>query len=371
MVLPGYGAAISWLSTGQLADAHPLRGAFQAVNPMNSSEQSPPASPLPTKRERLLVWGSWLLGAASLAGVVAMALHYSEAQGFARLLAQVEPGWLALAMLLQLLTYLLQGQIYRQVTHAGHIRLPLLTACKLGLLKLFFDQALPTNGLSGTLAVTAAFERLSIPRPMVIACLVISLLSYLLAYVLALGCALGIVVLEGHATGLLVAACILFTLGSLALALGIALLAGRRRPLTLWGFAGQGWIKRSLATLNQADRTLTRSPRLLAEATGLDLGIILLDATTLWVLVLSMGEPAPWSGVFAGFMMASLLRSIGVTPGGLGVFEGAAVTALHWAGISLPVALSATLLFRGLSFWAPMLPGVWVSRSVLKQPKAI
>lgn len=58
-------------------------------------------------------------------------------------------------------------------------------------------------------------------------------------------------------------------------------------------------------------------------------------------------------------------RSICVTPGGLGVFEGAAVTTLHWAGVPLPMALSATLLFRGLSFWAPMLPGLLVARTVL------
>jgi len=31
-------------------------------------------------------------------------------------------------------------------------------------------------------------------------------------------------------------------------------------------------------------------------------------------------------------------------------------------GVSVPVALSATLIFRGLSFWAPMLPGFWFSR---------
>lgn len=78
------------------------------------------------------------------------------------------------------------------------------------------------------------------------------------------------------------------------------------------------------------------------------------------------GGVADWSGVYAAFMLASLLRSIGITPGGLGVFEGGAVSALHWAGIALPVALSATLLFRGLSFWAPMLPGILVSRSALR-----
>jgi Mg2+-importing ATPase len=312
-----------------------------------------------------LLWGSWLLGAAALAGVVVVALHLSEAAAFGQLLHQVAPSWFALALLLQALTYLAQGQIYRLVAHAGQAELPLLHACQLGLVKMFVDQALPTFGVSGTLAVTAAFERRGIPRPVVIACLVISLSSYLLAYVLALGTALGILVVEGHATGLLVAACILFVLASLAVALGAILLVGRALPRRLHGLFDWRWLKRGLFILEQADVGLIRNPRLLAATTGLDLGIILLDATTLWGLVHAVGAVAPWSGVFAGFMLASVLRTIGVTPGGLGIFEAAAVTTLHWAGVSLPVALSATLLFRGLSFWIPMLPGMLVSRAVL------
>jgi P-type Mg2+ transporter len=35
------------------------------------------------------------------------------------------------------------------------------------------------------------------------------------------------------------------------------------------------------------------------------------------------------------------------------------VLMLRMVGIDVAVALSATLLFRGLSFWLPMLPGYW------------
>ena len=31
-------------------------------------------------------------------------------------------------------------------------------------------------------------------------------------------------------------------------------------------------------------------------------------------------------------------------------------------GVALPIALSATLLFRGMSFWLPLIPGLWFSR---------
>ncbi|ACO76509.1 cation-translocating P-type ATPase [Azotobacter vinelandii CA] len=319
---------------------------------------------------RRLLWTSWLIGAAALAALVAVVLHRAEAEAFARLIERAEPGWFVLALALQALTYLAQGQLYRRVARAGQVRLPLLDACRLGLMKLFVDQALPTYGVSGTLAVTAAFQRLAVPHPVAMACLVVSLSSYLLAYVLALAVALAIVVVEGHATPLLILAGGLFVFGSLVAGLGVALLAGRGLPGRLRRLAGFARVERGLALLGQADTRLTRNPRLLALTVALDLGIVLLDAGTLWALLRSLGTEASWSGVFAGFMLASVLRSLGITPGGLGVFEAAAVTTLGWAGVPLPAALSATLLFRGLSFWLPMLPGLLIARSALRTPRA-
>jgi Mg2+-importing ATPase len=50
----------------------------------------------------------------------------------------------------------------------------------------------------------------------------------------------------------------------------------------------------------------------------------------------------------------------------LGIFEAASVVTLKLAGVSVPVALAATLLFLGLSFWLPMVPGLLFSREVRK-----
>ena len=52
---------------------------------------------------------------------------------------------------------------------------------------------------------------------------------------------------------------------------------------------------------------------------------------------------------------------MGIVPGGLGTFEAASVVTLRMVGVDIAVALAATLLFRGLSFWLPMLPGYWFS----------
>jgi Mg2+-importing ATPase len=46
------------------------------------------------------------------------------------------------------------------------------------------------------------------------------------------------------------------------------------------------------------------------------------------------------------------------------------VLTLAATGVSLATALSATLLFRGLSFWLPMAPGVWASRRAMTSSRA-
>ena len=52
--------------------------------------------------------------------------------------------------------------------------------------------------------------------------------------------------------------------------------------------------------------------------------------------------------------------------------EAASVLTLRMIGVAIPVALSATLLFRGLTFWLPMLPGYWFSRrAITRRPAQI
>jgi hypothetical protein len=52
---------------------------------MNTADARKAAGPR-GHRSPWLLWGSWLFGAAALAAVVAVALHLSEAEQFARLL---------------------------------------------------------------------------------------------------------------------------------------------------------------------------------------------------------------------------------------------------------------------------------------------
>jgi Mg2+-importing ATPase len=114
--------------------------------------------------------------------------------------------------------------------------------------------------------------------------------------------------------------------------------------------------------LESADVRLARDPRLLVGATLWQTAIVALDTLTLVALIESMGERARIGGAFVSFMIASLVRSMGFVPGGLGTFEASSVVTLRMTGTRVSVALAATLMFRGLTFWLPMLPGLWYSR---------
>ncbi len=258
-----------------------------------------------------------------------------------------------------------QGEVWRVVARAAKASVPVSVAYKLSLAKLFIDQALPSAGISGTVVVVRALELRGVPRAVVMAAVVVDAVSYYAAYVLALGLALLITILGGHASPLILAAAFFFVIFSAVLATTALVLSGRRSAGPKW-IAHVPFLKNALALLREADPRLTRSVRLIIWSGLFQLAIVLLDAATVWVLIRSLGNLASPTGVFASFMISTLLRTIGIVPGGLGTFEAASVVTLKLAGVPVAMALAATLLFRGLSFWLPMAPGIIFSRKARK-----
>ena len=57
-----------------------------------------------------------------------------------------------------------------------------------------------------------------------------------------------------------------------------------------------------------------------------------------------------------------MAATLGPIPLGLGTFEAACVGMLSLLGVAIETALAATLLLRGLTFWLPMVPGLWLAK---------
>ena len=58
------------------------------------------------------------------------------------------------------------------------------------------------------------------------------------------------------------------------------------------------------------------------------------------------------------YMTASVLKMIPITPGGLGFVEAGLAVTLVWAGLSGANATVATLAYRLVSYWLPLIAGV-------------
>ncbi|MFO1392534.1 MAG: magnesium-translocating P-type ATPase [Steroidobacteraceae bacterium] len=313
---------------------------------------------------RTAVWLPWLLGAAALAAVVMVVARASQERAFVTLLEHAQPQWLLWAVLLQAATYASQAAVWRTVLGRTGSRLEFGTAYRLSLAKLFVDQALPSLGVSGNVVVAQALEARGHARSAVMSAVAVDIASYWVAYVLCLAAALALLVAQGHATSLIVTVAVLFFAFGTGLGVAVLSLSGRSPGRWLQHVLKVPAVGRALSLLQQADPRMARSPVLLALTTALQASIAVLDAVTVWVLLRALGTSVDPSAVFASFMVASLLRTFGFLPGGMGTFEAACVGTLVLVGVPIHAGLSATLLFRGLSFWLPMIPGLAVSRRI-------
>jgi len=154
------------------------------------------------------------------------------------------------------------------------------------------------------------------------------------------------------ALGLLLAALAGGLLGAVRLSRGrLKEVAARVRPL-----------RALVDALASASPAHLRDPRALVGAVVLQAGVILFDAATMETCLRAVEVAVPFSTAFATFQLAFIAGTFGVTPGGLGAFEAASVWALHAFGVPVERALAGTLLFRGLTYWLPMVPGFWIWR---------
>jgi glycosyltransferase 2 family protein len=111
-------------------------------------------------------------------------------------------------------------------------------------------------------------------------------------------------------------------------------------------------IKESLAGLKSIGNI-----RQLGLLVGGSVAITLLSAMTLLASIMAIHASVALIGVFTLYVTASLVSNIAPTPDGIGATEAVLVLGLVAARLHLPEAAAATLLFRFITFWLPIIPG--------------
>jgi uncharacterized protein (TIRG00374 family) len=233
---------------------------------------------------------------------------------------------------------------------------------RLGVVKLFMDQAVPSAGISGNVLVGRALARRGLSHQSAVATVLAGLISFYIAYALATGAALVILWLTSHVSHFIMVLVTVF-----AVLLGLLLWAllwvtrGNRERVPRW-LRNIKPVKKFLAGIGDHPPHVLRDGAFFIEATGLQLVLIALDAATLWAVLQSLGTTAPVAGVFAAFTMASVVAMISLLPAGLGTFDGTAIALLRASGVPFEAAVAATVLLRGLTFILPLVPGFFLAR---------
>jgi uncharacterized protein (TIRG00374 family) len=312
---------------------------------------------------------SWLPGIVLLGAVVAVVKHRGEGRHFALLLQQARPAWLLAGAVLQGLTYVCSAGVWQRVlARAGspRERRPLRSLAPLAVARLFVDQIFPTGGLGGRVLVVRAFHRRGVRTPVAVAAILVDLLTLYGAFAVAVLVSLAILWISRDLSHVILSLAALFSVMAAGIPFTVLWLSRSERKPPRWARRIPR-LESTLREIGRAPNGLVRDPALLLQGGALQLAVFLLDAATLWTMLRAIGYSAPPSAVFASFVLSQAAATVILMPGGLGSFEAASVALLALSDVPVETALTATLLLRGLTYWLPMLPGLWLSRREIRR----
>jgi uncharacterized protein (TIRG00374 family) len=313
-------------------------------------------------------YGSFLFGVILFAAVIGIGRHLGEGQNFISLLKRASPWGLLAAFILQTGTYVANAGMWHATLRRLEVRTPFRRLLRLSIAKLFIDQAAPSGGLGGSLMVMEAISGKNVPRAAAVRALFVGLTGYYVAYTILFALAMSYIVVFSSVTRLVFWTAVVF--GGVVTVFAIAIIASwfidltKRLPRVI---RERPALQPFIAALNDAPDHISGDWTILAEASLAAAGIFILDALSLWVILISLGLHLTLGSTFASFMVSSVAMTIGLVPGGLGVFEGSSTAMLKFFGVPLEGALTATLILRGFTYWLPMIPGLFITRRELRR----
>ena len=149
-----------------------------------------------------------------------------------------------------------------------------------------------------------------------------------------------------------------------------AILVGVIVVLALVGLLFIPRVKRLLRhwtreTLNVFKHGLSNPSKFMQLAFG-SLGVTLTYTLAFYCSLEAFGSYVPFGTVLLVYLGGSAVASSSPTPGGLGATEAALTVGLAAFGVPLGQAFTGVLAFRLLTFWLPILPGIFAVRYLTK-----
>jgi undecaprenyl-diphosphatase len=117
-------------------------------------------------------------------------------------------------------------------------------------------------------------------------------------------------------------------------------------------------VRSALSSLRALGSEPRRAAALFAGSAGITAGY----ALALMAAIQAFGGGVPATRVLAVYLGASAVAAVSPTPGGLGALEAALVAGLTGVGAAAGPSVAAVLVYRFVTYWVPVLPGLVLFR---------
>lgn len=295
-------------------------------------------------------------------------------------LARGQWQWVALALLLQVLFYLLYAGLYQAAFSAVDIKARLLRLLPLLFSSVFINTVAPSLGASGAVLFVEDAASHGESPARAAAAMVLVPVADATAFSVLLVAGMAYLFYQRSLHAYEVASAVILLL--LNLGLTLLLLLGLSRPgalqsllhwlqqtvNTAWQrlrhrpLLAQGWAERNASDFARAAQAIRDNGRSLLRALGLAGAANLANLASLYALFLAFHQPVAFGVLVAGFAIGVALSLVAITPQGVGVVEGGMALAYTSLGIPGPVAAAVVLGFRGLNVGLPVLAGFLLLR---------
>ncbi|MHB8648342.1 MAG: lysylphosphatidylglycerol synthase transmembrane domain-containing protein [Thermomicrobiales bacterium] len=305
----------------------------------------------------------------TLVAVLAL-IRAGELSSVWRALRGADPRWLGVAMLTQTLPYFALTRIYISLFSQQGYPQPSGLLARVATVVLTINRVLPTMGVTSSVYLVATLRRRGIPEARILVVHTMEIVSYTVAF--AIVTTWGILILVTRSAIEQVEILVPVVLVAIG---GFFVLRWLRRrglkPILLrWAFTGnrviggimpirafritEERIERFINEVWNGARLAATRPNWFVRAVLWQLASLGGDCLTIACALAALGVHAHPNTIVIAFVVATALAAISFLPGGAGSFEAAMVVVLVRRDVPFDAALAATLIFRGLTFWLPL-----------------
>lgn len=345
--------------------------------PENNKEQQTSG-----KGSRSLIW----FFAVFVIAFILIFYYFSSIRKDLRLLQEVNPIWLIVAIICQLLTYFISSIIYRTLLRpfsSGDLP-PVQEVVKASVVALLFNQTIPSAGISGNAFFFRFLDRYHYTRNQILSVILIELLIFYAAIELLIVLLFITCLIVFHSFYWIKSVLITGMIVYLLLAAGILVASEKKTFSHLYASLLRikltkkiiSRLSKNTAILKDTSQSVSffsffkQHKYVVWKVLMLQLLLFVTDALTLYVLYLGMGHPiSAWIALLA-LISAQIVSIIPFLPGGLIVYEGSMSFFFAQAGSPVGLAIVVTMIYRLLSFWFPIPAGTYLYRRWLKKSRS-